>query len=62
MEIDFFKEIYRIKYKKKINKANYKIAIYQIIRDSIDLMIRDLLNNTKKNLKNLKITSTKGYN
>ena len=30
MEIDFFKSIY-IKYKKKINKNNYKIAIYQII-------------------------------
>jgi dGTPase len=58
VEIDFFKEIYRI-YKNKINKANYKIAIYQIIRDSIDLMIRDLLNNTKKNLKKHKITSTK---
>ena len=56
VEIDFFKSIY-IKYKKKINKTNYKIAIYQIIRDSIDLMIRDLLSNTKKNLKNSKITS-----
>jgi dGTPase len=58
VEIDFFKSIY-IKYRKKINKRNYKIAIYQIIRDSIDLMIRDLLSNTKKNLKDLKITSMK---
>ena len=58
MEIDFFKSIY-IKYKKKINKNNYKIAIYQIIRDSIDLMIRDLLRNTEKNLKKLKIKSLK---
>ena len=58
MEIDFFKSIY-IKYKKKINKNNYKIAIYQIIRDSIDLMIRDLLTNTQKNLKELKIKSLK---
>ena len=58
VEIDFFKSIY-VKYKKKINKTNYKIAIYQIIRDSIDLMIRDLLSNTKKNLKDLKITSIK---
>jgi dGTPase len=58
IEIDFFKLIY-IKYKKKINKKNYKIATYQIIRDSIDLMIRDLLFNTKKNLKNLKIESMK---
>ena len=58
VEIDFFKLIY-LKYKKKINKNNYKIATYQIIRDSIDLMIRDLLSNTKKNLKNLKIKSMK---
>jgi dGTPase len=46
VEIDFFKSIY-LKY--------YKIATYQIIRDSIDIMIRDLLTNTQKNLKNLKI-------
>ena len=58
MEIDFFKSIY-LKYKKKINKKNYKIATYQIIRDSIDLMIRDLLANTQKNIKNLKIKSIK---
>ena len=58
MEIDFFKSIY-LKYKKKINKTNYKIATYQIIRDSIDLMIRDLLRNTQKNLKDLKISSIK---
>tara|TARA_B110001450_G_scaffold47969_1_gene44686 strand:+ start:16 stop:1134 length:1119 start_codon:yes stop_codon:yes gene_type:complete len=56
IEINFFKLIY-LKYKKRINKKNYKIATYQIIRDSIDLMIRDLLSNTKKNLKNLKIKS-----
>jgi dGTPase len=56
MEIDFFKTIY-LKYKKKIDKKNYKIATYQIIRDSIDLMIRDLLTNTQKNLKDLKIKS-----
>ena len=56
VEIDFFKLIY-LKYKKKINKTNYKIAIYQIIRDSIDLMIRDLITNTQKNLKVLKIKS-----
>ena len=56
MEIDFFKMIY-LKYKKRINKKNYKIATYQIIRDSIDLMIRDLLINTQKNLKDLKIKS-----
>ena len=58
VEINFFKKIY-IKYKKKINKKNYKIATYQIIRDSIDLMIRDLISNTQKNIKNLKVRSTK---
>ncbi len=49
VEIYFFRDIYK-KYKKKINKQNYKIATYQIIRDSIDLMIKDLINNTKNNL------------
>tara|TARA_B100001250_G_C19684878_1_gene737580 strand:+ start:10 stop:1128 length:1119 start_codon:yes stop_codon:yes gene_type:complete len=54
IEINFFKDIYK-NYKKKINKKNYKIAIYQIIRDSIDIMIKDLINNTKKNLSHNKI-------
>ena len=54
VEIKFFKNIYK-KYKKKINKQNYKIATYQIIRDSIDLMIKDLIKNTKKNLNYNKI-------
>ena len=58
VEIDFFKNIYR-KYKKKINKKNYKIATYQIIRDSIDLMVRDLLSNTQKNIQKLKIKSSR---
>ena len=50
VEINFFKDIYK-KYKSKINKQNYKIATYQIIRDSIDLMIKDIIRNTKNNLK-----------
>ena len=58
VEISFFKEIYK-KYKKKITKQNYKIATYQIIRDSIDIMIKDLIISTKKNLKNKKIKSLK---
>ena len=58
VELEFFKEIYQ-KYKNKINKKNYKIAIYQIIRDSIDSMIRDLLSNTEKNIKKFKIKSLK---
>ena len=61
VEIDFFKKIYT-KYKKRINKRNYKIVTYQIIRDSIDLMIRDLLSNTDKNLRKLKINSFKDIN
>ena len=58
IEIDFFKDIYK-KYKRKINKYNYKIATYQIIRDSIDLMIKDLIDNTKNNLRKNKIKSSK---
>ena len=58
IEINFFKDIYK-KYRKKINKNNYKIITYQIIRDSIDLMIKDLINNTKNNVKNYKIKSLK---
>ena len=58
IEINFFKDIYK-RYKKKINKQNYKIATYQIIRDSIDQMIRDLIKNTKTNLKINKIKNYK---
>ena len=60
-EINFFKDIYK-KYMKKINKENYKIATYQIIRDSIDLMIKDLINNTKINLNYNKIKTFKDIN
>jgi len=56
VEIKFFKDFYK-KYKNKINKTNYKIAIYQIIRDSIDLMIKDLIMNTQRNLKSNRIKS-----
>ena len=58
VEIKFFRDIHK-KYKNKINKKNYKIATYQIIRDSIDLMIKDLIKNTKKNLARNKINSLK---
>ena len=58
VEINFFKDIYK-KYKNKINKQNYKIATYQIIRDSIDLMIKDIIRNTKNNLKLNKVKSFK---
>ena len=58
VEINFFKDIYK-KYKNTINKQNYKIATYQIIRDSIDLMIKDIIRNTKNNLKFNKVKSLK---
>jgi len=61
VEINFFRDIYK-KYKNKINKQNYKIATYQIIRDSIDLMIKDLINNTKINLNFNKIKTFKDIN
>ena len=61
IEIDFFKDIFN-KYKNKVNKQNYKVVTYQIIRDSIDLMIKDLISNTKKNLINNKIKTLKDIN
>ncbi len=61
VEIDFLNKIYK-KYKKKINRYNYKIVIYQIIRDSIDLMIKDLIKNTKKNLNYNKINKISDIN
>jgi dGTPase len=56
VEINFFKDIYK-SHKQNIKKNNKDILIYQIIRDSIDLMVRDLINNTKNNLKIYKIKS-----
>ena len=50
IQIDFFKEIYKL-YRKKIKSINNDILIYQIIRDSINLMVNDLIKNTMKNLK-----------
>ncbi|HJN83986.1 MAG TPA: deoxyguanosinetriphosphate triphosphohydrolase [Candidatus Pelagibacter bacterium] len=62
IEIDFFKEIY-LSHKKNINKKKNNILIYQIIRDSIDLMVKDLIKNTIHNIKINKITSVqKAYN
>ena len=58
IEINFFRDIYN-KYKYKLNKLNLRIATQQIIRDSIDLMIKDLIQNTKKNLRLHNIKSFK---
>ena len=56
LEIDFFKDIYK-SHKKKIKSNNNNILIYQIIRDSINLMVKNLIKNTIKNLKVKKIKS-----
>ena len=55
-ELNFFKEIYK-KYKKNIKKKHYEILVYQIIRDSIDLMVKDTITNTMTNIKKFKITN-----
>ena len=54
IEINFFEEIYS-SHKKNIKNNNNNILIYQIIRDSIDLMVKDLIKNTIKNLKKNRI-------
>jgi len=56
IEIDFFKEIYKF-HRKKIKSINNDILIYQIIRDSINLMVKDLITSTMRNLKVKKIKS-----
>ena len=57
IEIDFFREIYK-SYKKNIKKNNKEILVYQIIRDSINLMVQDvikktILNINKRDIKNI---------
>ena len=54
IEIEFFKEIYK-SYKSNIKKKDKNIIIYQIIRDSINLMVEDVINNTLLNIKDNKI-------
>ena len=58
IQINFFKDIYN-SHKKNIKKNNKDILIYQIIRDSIDLMVKDLIKNTIINLKENKIKTLK---
>tara|TARA_B100000579_G_C22786140_1_gene831973 strand:- start:362 stop:1480 length:1119 start_codon:yes stop_codon:yes gene_type:complete len=58
IEINFFNEIYKSQ-KENIKGKNKNILIYQIIRDSIDLMVKDLINNTIKNIKKYKIKNVK---
>ena len=54
VEINFFKEIYKSQIR-NIKGKNQNILIYQIIRDSIDLMVKDLISNTINNINNYKI-------
>ena len=54
LEINFFKEIYLF-HKKNIKNNNNNILIYQIIRDSINLMVKDLIKNTMQNFKKNRI-------
>ena len=49
IDIDFFREIYK-SYKKKIKKNNREIILYQIIRDSINLMVQDVIKKTISNI------------
>ena len=58
IEINFFKEIYK-SYKSNIKKKDKNILIYQIIRDSINLMVQDVIDNTLLNLKKNKIKKQK---
>ena len=53
-EINFFKEIINNQ-KKNIKKKNPEILIYQVIRDSINLMVQDLIKTTINKIKYLKI-------
>ena len=55
-EINFFRDIYN-NYTKKYKGIKQDILIYQIIRDSINLMVKDLIQNTLNNLKKNKIKS-----
>ena len=57
LEINFFKQIYH-PYKKIKNISN-EILIYQLIRESINLMVKDLIENSIKNIKKNKLKSLK---
>ena len=56
LEINFFKNIYK-KYKNKIKPKNKDKLIHQIIRDSINLMVKDLIHTTLNNIKKNNIKS-----
>ncbi len=53
-EINFFNEILK-RYSSKLKKSNSRILIYQMVRDSINLMVKDLIKNSLINFKFNKI-------
>ena len=53
-EINFFNEILK-RYSSKFKKTNNRILIYQMVRDSINLMVKDLIKNSLINFKLNKI-------
>ena len=57
-EINFFKEIINNQ-KKNIKRKNNEILIYQVIRDSINFMVQDLINTTINKIKYLKVNKQK---
>ena len=54
LDISFFKEILMKNYR-NIKSENKDILIYQIVRDSINFMVKDLIKNSIKNIKKYKI-------
>ncbi len=57
-EVPFFKKLFN-KHKKNIKNYRKEIIVSQIIRDAINFMVEDVINNTKKNIKKYKIKSAK---
>ena len=55
-EIPFFKTILN-KHNKNINKFRKELIISQLIRESINYMVKDIIKNTKKNINKYKIKS-----
>ena len=53
-EINFFNDILK-RYSSKFKKTNNRILIYQMVRDSINLMVKDLIKNSLINFKLNKI-------
>jgi len=54
--IPFFKKLYK-KHKKKINNYRKEIVVSQVIRDSINSMVIDIVKNTNNNINNFNIKS-----